>query len=50
MDFGDIKAAFKPHRAQLDHYYLNEIEGLENPTSEDSPPGSGIDCSRDSPA
>lgn len=34
MDFGDIKAAFEPLRAQLDHYYLNEIEGLENPTSE----------------
>jgi len=34
MDFGDIKAAFQPLYDQLDHYYLNEIEGLENPTSE----------------
>ena len=34
MDFADIKTAFKPLHAQLDHYYLNEIEGLENPTSE----------------
>ena len=34
MDFADIGAAFKPIRRQLDHYYLNEIEGLENPTSE----------------
>lgn len=34
MDFGDLKKAFKPLEAQLDHYYLNEIEGLENPTSE----------------
>lgn len=34
MDFGDIKAAFKPIYQQLDHYYLNDIEGLENPTSE----------------
>ena len=34
MDFGDIKRAFKPIDAQLDHYYLNDIEGLENPTSE----------------
>lgn len=34
MDFADIKAAFKPIREKLDHYYLNEIEGLENPTSE----------------
>jgi 6-pyruvoyltetrahydropterin/6-carboxytetrahydropterin synthase len=34
MDFADIKQAFKPLLAQLDHYYLNDIEGLENPTSE----------------
>ena len=34
MDFADIKAAFKPLYDQLDHHYLNEIEGLENPTSE----------------
>jgi len=34
IDFGDIKAAFKPFYDQLDHNYLNEIPGLENPTSE----------------
>ncbi len=34
MDFGDIKDAFQPVWKQLDHYYLNEIPGLENPTSE----------------
>lgn len=34
MDFAEIKAAFEPLYRQLDHYYLNEIEGLENPTSE----------------
>jgi len=34
MDFGDINAAFQPLYVQLDHYYLNEIAGLENPTSE----------------
>ena len=34
VDFGDIKQVFKPILNQLDHYYLNEIEGLENPTSE----------------
>ena len=34
MDFGDIKAAWAPLDAQLDHYYLNDIAGLENPTSE----------------
>lgn len=35
MDFAEISAAFAPLHAQLDHYYLNEIEGLENPTSEE---------------
>ncbi len=34
MDFGDIKAAWAPFDAQLDHFYLNDIPGLENPTSE----------------
>jgi 6-pyruvoyltetrahydropterin/6-carboxytetrahydropterin synthase len=34
IDFADIKGAFKPIEAQLDHYYLNEVAGLENPTSE----------------
>ena len=34
VDFGNIKDACKPVIAQLDHYYLNEITGLENPTSE----------------
>jgi 6-pyruvoyltetrahydropterin/6-carboxytetrahydropterin synthase len=34
MDFADVKSAFKPIYDQLDHHYLNEISGLENPTSE----------------
>jgi len=34
MDFADLKAAFAPLHAQLDHHYLNDIEGLDNPTSE----------------
>lgn len=34
MDFGDLKAAVNPVIAELDHYYLNEVHGLENPTSE----------------
>lgn len=34
MDFADLKAAFQPLYQRLDHHYLNEIEGLENPTSE----------------
>jgi 6-pyruvoyltetrahydropterin/6-carboxytetrahydropterin synthase len=34
MDYADVKAAFRPLFERLDHHYLNEIEGLENPTSE----------------
>lgn len=34
MDFADIRAAFAPIHELLDHRYLNEIAGLENPTSE----------------
>ena len=34
MDFGDIKKVFAPLYDQLDHRYLNDIAGLENPTSE----------------
>ncbi len=34
IDFADIKAAFKPLEDTLDHHYLNEIDGLDNPTSE----------------
>jgi len=34
MDFGDIDAAFKPIQDQIDHAYLNDINGLENPSSE----------------
>jgi 6-pyruvoyltetrahydropterin/6-carboxytetrahydropterin synthase len=34
MDFADLKAAFGPCQARLDHSYLNEIPGLENPTAE----------------
>lgn len=33
-DFGNIKEACLPVREELDHYYLNDIEGLENPTAE----------------
>lgn len=34
MDYGEISDAFKPIWRRLDHHYLNEIPGLENPTSE----------------
>jgi 6-pyruvoyltetrahydropterin/6-carboxytetrahydropterin synthase len=34
IDFADIKSVFQPFYDQLDHHYLNEIPGLENPTSE----------------
>jgi 6-pyruvoyltetrahydropterin/6-carboxytetrahydropterin synthase len=33
-DFADIKEAFRPILDSLDHRYLNDIPGLENPTSE----------------
>jgi 6-pyruvoyltetrahydropterin/6-carboxytetrahydropterin synthase len=34
VDFGDLKAATHPIEQALDHRCLNEIPGLENPTSE----------------
>jgi 6-pyruvoyltetrahydropterin/6-carboxytetrahydropterin synthase len=34
LDFAELDDAFLPLRAQLDHYYLNDIEGLDNPTCE----------------
>lgn len=34
IDFADVKRAFQPIYDRLDHHYLNDIEGLENPTSE----------------
>lgn len=33
-DFGELKALFRPIYDLLDHNYLNDIPGLENPTSE----------------
>ena len=33
-DFFAIEAAFKPLLERLDHRYLNDVEGLENPTAE----------------
>ena len=34
MDYGDIKKLLAPLEAELDHRVLNEVPGLENPTSE----------------
>lgn len=34
IDYADIDRAARPLRDALDHRYLNEIPGLENPTSE----------------
>ena len=34
MDFADLKRAFKPIFEQIDHRCLNDVEGLDNPTSE----------------
>jgi 6-pyruvoyltetrahydropterin/6-carboxytetrahydropterin synthase len=34
VDFAEIKTAFEPLHRVLDHNFLNEVEGLSNPTSE----------------
>jgi 6-pyruvoyltetrahydropterin/6-carboxytetrahydropterin synthase len=34
QDFADLSCAMAPLLERLDHYYLNEIDGLDNPTSE----------------
>jgi 6-pyruvoyltetrahydropterin/6-carboxytetrahydropterin synthase len=34
VDFAELTAAWQPLHAQLDHRLLNEVPGLENPTSE----------------
>lgn len=34
IDYGDITKAVEPLISRLDHFYLNEVEGLSNPTSE----------------
>lgn len=34
FDFADLDAAWSLHCGHLDHHTLNEIEGLDNPTSE----------------
>ena len=33
-DFADLSDAWEPLFDQLDHQYLNKVEGLENPTAE----------------
>ena len=34
QDYGELRDAFEPIRQELDHHFLNDIPGLENPTSE----------------
>jgi 6-pyruvoyltetrahydropterin/6-carboxytetrahydropterin synthase len=34
QDFAELQAAWAPLHEQLDHHYLNDVPGLENPTSE----------------
>jgi len=34
IDFADLEASWAPLHETLDHRYLNEVPGLENPTSE----------------
>ena len=44
IDFGHIESAIKPTYDLIDHNYLNDIKGLENPTSEFLLNGFGIIC------
>lgn len=34
IDYAEITKAFKPIWEKLDHFYLNQVPGLQNPTSE----------------
>ena len=34
IDYGDIDRIWEPLYSRLDHNFLNEIDGLDNPTSE----------------
>jgi len=34
QDFADLAAAFEPVFQKIDHRYLNDVPGLDNPTSE----------------
>ena len=34
MDFADVKEIMDPLMKQIDHKYLNDVDGLENPTCE----------------
>jgi 6-pyruvoyltetrahydropterin/6-carboxytetrahydropterin synthase len=34
IDYADLTETFKPLWEQIDHRYLNDVPGLENPTSE----------------
>ncbi len=34
MDFNELKQVIKPLLNRMDHHYLNDLPGLENPTSE----------------
>jgi 6-pyruvoyltetrahydropterin/6-carboxytetrahydropterin synthase len=34
MDFADVKRSFEPLFERIDHRYLNDVAGLENPTSD----------------
>jgi 6-pyruvoyltetrahydropterin/6-carboxytetrahydropterin synthase len=34
IDYGEIDRLWQPIFEKLDHHFMNEVEGLENPTSE----------------
>ena len=44
MDFGDLKAAFRPLHDRLDHRYLNDVPGWRTPRARCSRSGSGGSC------
>jgi 6-pyruvoyltetrahydropterin/6-carboxytetrahydropterin synthase len=35
LDFGELASSLKPIHERLDHRLLNDVPGLENPTSEE---------------
>src|SRR5437016_14559696 len=49
-DHAKISDAMKPLLKMLDHAYLNDIEGLENPTIENMADWSGRNCNLNVPA
>ena len=49
MDFADLRKAFQPVFDRIDHHCLNEVDGLDNPTSENLAKWIWSQLSRDLP-